>query len=186
MQKFSTTIKRVNDRLLMLAENPMLLSIIALVFDEEGDLPRKRVELYDYCVRLILEKREQREANITHRLRFTFDQKYFALRKLAWYCIQQNIAQFSGQDLQAQFAGIEEDINIQHDEINTFIEELCIIGILRRISGFDETYDFVHKTFLEYFAAREIQENKDEENLIYTRKRPKLAGGYFTLRGFIG
>ena len=168
-----TLIKTIgeNDRLLMLAENPMLLSIIALVFDEEGDLPRKRVELYERCVKLILEVREHREARIKYRLRFTFDQKYTALRKLAWYCIQQNIAQFSGNVLKAQFADIVEDINIQHGQINTFIEELCIIGILRRISEFDDTYDFVHKTFLEYFAAREIQENKDEEDLIYTHAK---------------
>ncbi len=155
-----------NNRLFILAENPMLLSIIALVFDEEGDLPRKRVELYERCVKLILEVREEREARITHRLRFTFDQKYFALRKLAWYCIQNDITQFSGDSLKSELIGIEKDINIQH-EIDVFIKELCIIGILRQISVLDDNYDFVHKTFMEYFAAREIQENKCKEYLIY-------------------
>ena len=40
-QQCSDLIARVKDnpRLLLLAENPMLLSIIALVFDEQGDLP---------------------------------------------------------------------------------------------------------------------------------------------------
>jgi|GEM_PF-2288603 len=159
---------RADDRLLILAENPMLLSIIALVYDEEGDLPRKRVELYECCVRLILELREIKEAGSSHRLTFSLDQKYHALRKIALHFVEQGIARFPGNELKQQITLIGKDINVPVDKTGAFIEELCIIGILRRISVYDDTYDFVHKTFLEYFAAREIQENqRKKERLIY-------------------
>ena len=165
----------------------MLLSIIALVFDEEGDLPRKRVELYERCVQLILEVREHREARITHRLRFTLDQKYLALGKLALHFIQQNTSQFTGEALNSKLVNIEQEINIQHDEINTFIDELCIVGILRRISVLDDTYDFVHKTFMEYFAAREIQENTQKEHYVYKNaKDPNWREVILLYTGLLG
>lgn len=157
-----------NKGLLSLAENPMLLSIIALVFDDEGDLPRKRVELYECCLKLILGLREETVAHITYRFRYDIDQKYYALRKLALYFTEQNIFQFTGTILKRELKGIASVINLSADEVDDFIDELCKIGIMRKISAFDDNYDFVHKTFLEYLAAREIQENQsDKERLIF-------------------
>lgn len=159
-----------NDRLELLAENPMLLSIIALVYDEEGSLPRKRVELYERCVRLILAVREIREARIRHRLQYSVDQKYTALRKIALEFAEDGLAQFDGEKLTQQIVQIAEDINLPTGESAAFIDELCKIGILRRVSILADTYDFVHKTFLEYFAAREIQESQQaKEPLIFEK-----------------
>ncbi|MCI0733029.1 MAG: SUMF1/EgtB/PvdO family nonheme iron enzyme [Methylococcaceae bacterium] len=156
-----------NPRLFGLAENPMLLSIIALVFDEQGDLPRKRVELYEYCLRLILEVREEREAGIKYRLITKIDQKYYALRKLALFFVERNESQFSGDLLKQQLKSIAPEINLPVDRCDDFVDELCKIGILHRISSLGEQYDFVHKTFLEYLAAREIQENPPRERLVF-------------------
>ncbi|MCI0528473.1 MAG: NACHT domain-containing protein, partial [Nitrospira sp.] len=74
---------KASDRLLSLAGNPLLLSIITLVYAERGDLPRKRVELYEECIQLILETREIREKQGVHRFVYNRDQKYRALQELA-------------------------------------------------------------------------------------------------------
>ena len=124
--------------------------------------------MYESCLKLILELREIREARITHRFHYSFDQKYYALRKLALYFIERNMSQFPGSLLKNELKEIAPSINLQLEKVDIFIDELCKIGILRKISTFDDSYDFVHKTFLEYLAAREIQENlPDKERMIF-------------------
>ncbi len=45
-----------NDRIKLLAQNPLILTIIALIHRYQGRLPRKRYELYDSAVKTILTK----------------------------------------------------------------------------------------------------------------------------------
>jgi len=48
---------KTNDRLLKLAENPLTLTIIALVHQRaQGKLPDVRVELYDRCTETLIEE----------------------------------------------------------------------------------------------------------------------------------
>lgn len=159
---------RSNEHLQVLAENPMLLSIIAVVYQETGSLPDKALALYDRFIRLILDVQELTEGGICHRLKYHPDQKVKALQKIALYFVEEGMSQFTGEILRKELTMIKDDINLPIEESEVFIDELCKIGVLHRVPSLTDTYDFVHHSFLEYFAAREIRENRQEkESLIF-------------------
>lgn len=73
-----------NPRLQDLATNPLLLSLIVIVYEDHLDLPDRRAELYKQCVDVLLTKWDT-SRDIHRRREFKPDHKRKLLEEVAWH-----------------------------------------------------------------------------------------------------
>ena len=71
-----------NEQIKAIARNPLMTAIIAVIYEEDRELPQKRAALYDRCIDVLLSKWD-----VQKRLKnqYSSDKKEFILRKLAFY-----------------------------------------------------------------------------------------------------
>jgi predicted NACHT family NTPase len=157
-----------------LATNPLLLTLLCLVFGENADFPANRSELYKEGLDVLLKKWDakrdierdqvyknlsvQRKEDLLSQIALTtFEQKdYFFKQKM----VEANIADF-----------IRNLYNEDPDpEVLRFDSEAVLKSVewqhgllVERAKGI---YSFSHLTFQEYFTAREIVANSALEKLI--------------------
>ncbi|MBW4549857.1 MAG: NACHT domain-containing NTPase [Aphanocapsa sp. GSE-SYN-MK-11-07L] len=157
-----------NPRIKQLTISPLLLTLVCLAFEESGDCPSNRSELYQEGIDALLKKwdakrgihRDQVYQKLSHQRKkdllsyiafITFQQKdyFFKQTVVEAYIIDyiRNFAQTNLDDdaLQLDSEAILHSIEAQH-------------GLLiERAKGI---YSFSHLTFHEYFAARDIVFNR--------------------------
>jgi transcriptional regulator with XRE-family HTH domain len=178
-----------NERLHKLAENPLLLSVITELHRYEK-LPDRRIEIYDECARLLLEK----WANIKGTdLRWKdicmgrFDQ--FACVAFLGMVLhertqdkldnknqksKENSTDVSGKFLQREIERFIKEQNLitevtkQRREAERFLalmqEEAGLIVERGKGEDGEELYGFIHQTFQEYFAAMDVYERYAQED----------------------
>lgn len=154
----------LNPRTKQLTVIPLLLTLVCLAFEESGDCPSNRSELYKEGIDALLKKWDskrgiqrdrvyqklshQRKENLLSHIAFiTFRQKDYLFKKNV---VEQYISDYiqnlckkstAPEELQLDSEAILKSIEVQH-------------GLLiERAKGI---YSFSHLTFHEYFAAREI------------------------------
>jgi predicted NACHT family NTPase len=150
-----------------LATNPLLLTLLCLVFEDSGSFPSNRAELYETGVDVLLKKwdvkrnieRDQvykrlslkrKEDLLSQIARTTFEagNYFFKQREVERYITQyiQNLpdASTDPEALELDSAAVLKAIEAQH---GLFVE---------RARGI---YSFSHLTFHEYFTARKIKES---------------------------
>lgn len=166
-----------DDRIRELATNPLLLTLLCLVFGEAADFPTNRSELYEEGLDVLLKKWDakrniergsfasrsvrvykklslQRKEDLLSHLAYTFFERgeyFFKQRVVVDRIIQfirnaPNISQAEA-DLELDGAAVLKSIEAQH-------------GLL--IERARNIYSFSHLTFQEYFAARQIKEQRDD------------------------
>ncbi|MBD2121369.1 NACHT domain-containing NTPase [Trichocoleus sp. FACHB-262] len=173
---------RAHPRIQELATNPLLLTLLCLVFEGRTDFPANRSELYEEGLDVLLKKwdgtrsieREQiyrelslkRKEDLLSQLAFTTFEpgNYFFKQKDAERLIEayiQNLpgAQADPEALQLGSEAVLKSIEAQH-------------GLLvERARGI---YSFSHLTFHEYFTARELETQDDLHQILmsyFTKKR---------------
>ncbi|GAP93575.1 NACHT domain-containing protein [Leptolyngbya sp. NIES-2104] len=159
-----------DDRIRELATNPLLLTLLCLVFGEAADFPTNRSELYEEGLDVLLKKWDakrnierdrvyrklslQRKEDLLSHLAYTFFERgeyFFKQRVVVDRIIQfirnaPNISQDEA-DLELDGAAVLKSIEAQH-------------GLL--IERARNIYSFSHLTFQEYFAARQIKEQRTD------------------------
>ncbi|MBD2541589.1 NACHT domain-containing NTPase [Coleofasciculus sp. FACHB-SPT36] len=164
--KPETFIERLedNERINELAASPLLLTLLCLAFEESGDFPANRSELYKEGLDALLKKWDakrgiqrdqvykklsvQRKEDLLSKIALTtFEQgDYFFKQKVAEQYITNYIRNLPGantdpEELQLDSEKVLKSVEAQH-------------GLLvERAKGI---YSFSHLTFHEYFTAREI------------------------------
>ncbi len=155
-----------------LATNPLLLTFLCLVFEEQARFPANRSELYQEGLDLLLKKWDvnqnikrdevykqlspKRKEDLLSQVAYiTFDRsEYFFKQKFVEEQIQdyiRNLPNVSNdpEALQLDSEAVLNSISAQH-------------GLLmERARGI---YSFSHLTFHEYFTARQLKEKFDDEN----------------------
>ncbi|MDX2215250.1 MAG: HEAT repeat domain-containing protein, partial [Oculatellaceae cyanobacterium bins.114] len=164
-----------NDRIKVLARNPLLLTIIALIHRYQTELPRDRYELYDRAVRTLLTTWDSSREITTHKaLQYLrLDNLRHLMERLAyWIHTQGGTGDNEGgtlidrDELITQLSQyIKEEKKLERNEAKAEAERF--LRHIRDRTGLlneqgQDCYAFVHKTFQEYLTAQEIRDRQEE------------------------
>ncbi|HEY9798338.1 MAG TPA: NACHT domain-containing protein [Leptolyngbyaceae cyanobacterium] len=144
-----------NLRMKTLAANPLILSLMAIVYGRELKLPERRFELYQHCVEVLLEEWDSEPNRGIQRLnQFTPTQMQNLLIEVAWYFHLQGKGYFREAELLGQLPSFlsNSDINIPLQENKAILEEITGSSSLLKEAAY-KLYGFLHLTFQEYFTA---------------------------------
>ena len=165
-EKFSKEVERA--RCQSLIRNPIVLILALIIFDIEKNLPNKRVEFYKKCIETFLTVREDRKAAyiLSEKTKNILGMDS-VVPKIAHYKflkISENVGyRFSYDELkESVFQAIEVEDRINwSDSVKQYSEYLVERTELIRETD-EDTLDFAHKTFYEYFLA--VYFTKEIEN----------------------
>ncbi len=147
-----------NPRIAALAANPLLLGLIAFIYEEHNErLPNNRADLYKLCVETLLRKwDDKRKIRRTHPAIDTYEQERLLLG-LAWHFHAQGLRYFSERELLEQIKEFTESMG--RSTRGRYLQDILTEitgdnGLLReQAPGY---YGFLHLTLQEYFAARHL------------------------------
>ncbi len=159
---------KANERLMKLAENPLTLTIIALVHQRaQGKLPDARVELYDRCAETLIEEWDKWKGLAPE----DRERPYYRLRRRLleraayWMHIESqeaDVAQISKHALEMKVAEfLVEDKTLNLSEDTARIEAKQFVALVTSRTGIlvereQGAVSFIHLTFQEYFAASDL------------------------------
>lgn len=151
-----------NDSIKRLARNPLLMTIIAIIYEEDQELPQGRAAIYERSVDVLLSRWDKAKKL---KNKFSPENKVFILRKLAYesHCLNRRAM--------CHHAIIEiidrhaTRIGLKKEEYESFLTEIWERSYLLRQVTVD-TYDFLHLSFQEYFTALELREQPDGIGII--------------------
>ncbi|MEH2010086.1 NACHT domain-containing NTPase [Nostoc sp.] len=164
--KVETFIKHLeeNNRIKELAASPLLLTLLCLAFEESGDFPANRSELYKEGLDALLKKWDakrgiqrdqiykklsvQRKEDLLSKIALTTFEgsEYFFKQKVAEQYITEYIRNLPGANID------EEALQVDSEQVLRSIEHHHGL-VVARAKGI---YSFSHLTFHEYFTAREF------------------------------
>ncbi|MEM6254690.1 MAG: GUN4 domain-containing protein [Cyanobacteria bacterium P01_D01_bin.156] len=151
-----------NNVLKDLAENPLLLTMIATVHRRRGSIPRNRVELYRDICQVLLEKRAQAKGMSDV---LTASQKQAILQPLCLELMQRNTRKFTLADiapvLKEKLANLPQ-VQFTPEDFLKRLQEVDAL-IAKEQEG---EFEFAHLSFQEYLAAVEIKDTHQEACLL--------------------
>ncbi len=148
-------------RIRELCTNPLLLTILCIVFHEERKLPTKRAELYAHCVRVLLEywRRDLYKDDMQTGLQpYDAAAAQTVLARLAWWMhLEQDRTAAPLDDLAAEaakgLAKVSADSGLGRDG-HAFLKRMRDeAGILAMTGDGAGNCGFLHLSFQEYLAA---------------------------------
>jgi HEAT repeat protein len=151
-----------NEQIKALARNPLMIAIIAIIYEEDRKLPERRADLYQRCVEVLLSKWD-----VQKRLKNKFgaDKKEFILRKLAFYGHTNNKRIITQEEVGTQILEHFPRLGLEEKDLAPFLEEIWQRSFLLRQISMD-SYDFLHLSFQEYFTALELTKRDDATDII--------------------
>jgi HEAT repeat protein len=141
-------------RVQTLAANPLLLTLITLIFEEEISLPRRRSILYKKCVDMLLNHWDVSRS--LRRIRgFRLEHQKQILQELAWQMHMQGMRYISEEKLINIIALFLPKIGMAASLAQDVLREISgDMGLLREQG--DKIYGFLHLTLQEYFASQQV------------------------------
>jgi predicted NACHT family NTPase len=129
-----------NKRIRELADTPLLLHLICLIFQERGDLPSKRVDLYREAIDLLLKNWNQ----FNERLHIDVVELKTVLRRIAAITFEAGKSYFEEAEISPLIANCSQ----------TLYTTEVLSGLIVK-KGWRQ-YAFSHQTFQEYLTAEEL------------------------------
>ncbi len=164
-----------------LATNPLLLTLLCLVFEDRNDFPPKRSELYKEGLEILMKKWDakrniQREQIYKH---LSPQNKEDMLGQIAFNTFVKGEYFFRQDDLQTQIK--DYIINLpeaSNDPDALRVDSEVVLKAIEHHHGLlveraRNIYSFSHLTFQEYFTAREIERTRKLEVLIPNIAEPR-------------
>lgn len=143
-----------------LATSPLLCAMLcALTRDRKAQLPRDRVELYRIGLEMLLERRDQAREVASDEVRLSRPQKEVLLQGLALWLLNNGFSDATRSDIENLFVEkVEAMPRLSATPEEVLQHFLLRSGLLREpIMG---RVDFIHRTFLEYLAAKQSVEER--------------------------
>jgi len=165
-----------NDRIKLLARNPLLLTIIALIHRYQAVLPKERHRLYDKAVETLLTSWDaNKELSSDGWLKYLgLDDLRRLMELLAyWVHTQGNVGDEGGtlMDKEELIERLSREIKrLKQVELYQAQEEAeRFVDLIRERTGLlneqgQDCYAFVHKTFQEYLCAEDIDYQADNDD----------------------
>jgi hypothetical protein len=153
-----------NSRLQALAANPLLLSLIILVYEAQLDLPERRAELYKRCVETLLTEWDAKR-NIRRRREFKPEHKRQLLTEIAWHFHLQGQRYFAEQEVLMLVADFLPKVRLAPELNSQILTEIANEhGLLKeQARGWR---GFLHLTLQEYFVAQYVTDHQLLEQLL--------------------
>jgi len=148
---------RKNEKIKAIARNPLMIAIIAIIYEEDRKLPQRRADLYKHCVEVLLSKWDVRKRI---KNRYPPDKKEFILRKIAFYGHSNNKRIMTEEEVISEMLRYFPQIGLGKEDAKLFLDEIWKRSYLLRQISMD-SYDFLHLSFQEYFSALELKEGED-------------------------
>ncbi|MGK7923234.1 MAG: HEAT repeat domain-containing protein [Trichodesmium sp.] len=184
-----------NDRIKLLARNPLLLTIIALIHRYQAVLPKERHRLYNKAVEtLLISWDANKELSSDGRVKYLgLDDLRRLMELLAyWVHTQGNVGNGEGgtlidkdeliSQLSREIKGLKQvELYQAKEEAERFVDLIRERTGLLNEQGQD-CYAFVHKTFQEYLCAEEIDyqlENEFDFGIILNAIREHLHDAHW-------
>jgi len=140
-----------------IAANPLLLTILAgLFYTKKGELPERRIELYDEMVRAFVRQRQNAWVSLgLSEERFRYAMGYVAARLHAspdhpTSLAEETVVQSWLEDALREFDGAYRPAH--REQAGALFRSAAELGGFLLARG-DGAYGFIHRTFQEYFAA---------------------------------
>ncbi|WP_329565139.1 tetratricopeptide repeat protein [Kitasatospora sp. NBC_01266] len=149
----------------LLTDSPLLCAMICALHSEwEGALPRRKMELYELALDMLLLRRDKQRRVVVEPLGHQFgrEEQLAPLQRMARWLVLNGQHEGDRSDalrqidqvlpsLPAARAGIDAEQMLRH-----LVERT---GLLTETSV--DTFEFVHRTFQDYLAGREFAQNRD-------------------------
>ena len=166
-----------------LRSNPLMLSLMCILYQGEGSLPRDRPGVYEQCSRLLFDRWDARR-QIRYELRARSHIEP-ALRQLAYWLFTRNDGtEVTERELIARTAdylherGFEQRADAE-DAAREFVEfcrgRAWILSDAGTTARGEPLYTFTHRTFLEYFAAYHLASVCDTPQQLAAELAPYIA-----------
>lgn len=147
---------RENEKIKDLARNPLMIAIIAIIYEEDQQLPQRRVKLYERCVDVLLSKWDvQRKI----KNKYDAEAKQKILRKLALEFHLKKKRSCTKEELLKKFDEYLPAVRIKKEKAEDVLNEIVKRNVLLQETSID-VYEFLHLSFQEYLAALELWEKK--------------------------
>lgn len=146
-----------------LTDSPLLCAMICALHREwDGSLPKRRMDVYRAALSMLLVRRDQqRRVKPSEGISIGEEEQLAVLQKIAaWLVINQKVEGERGHaidqvgKLLPSLPDIQRSANADH----VFTHLVNRSGLIRETSV--ETFDFIHRTFQDYLAAKEFKEEK--------------------------
>ncbi len=156
-----------------LAVNPLLLTILALIQRQGIRLPSHRIKLYELCTTTLMDHWIEAKGISPY---FNQNQVIKLLCPLAfWMHEYRAVGGVPEQELTDQIVKQLIDRKIARDEYEAMGKAEKFLDMIRSQTGIlvergHQRYGFLHQTFEEYFAAKELVNRKDKERDDFIRE----------------
>ena len=175
-----------------LRSNPLLLSLMCILYRGEGSLPRNRAEVYEQCANLLFRRWDARR-RIHQELRAGHLLEP-ALRHLAWWLFTRADAQTAVTERELVAAATEflhgrgfESLDAAREAAREFVEfsrgRMWVFSDQGTTASGEKLYAFTHRTFLEYFAAAQLAYDSDTPEKLARTLAPRVARGEWAVVG---
>ena len=153
-----------------LRANPLLLSLMCILYRGAGSLPGDRAGIYTKCAELLFRKwDEQRDLYLKLRAEYLVEP---TLRHLGWWLFTREDASAAATETELASEATKflhgrgfEDIEEARAAAKEFIEfcrgRMWVFSDTGTTAAGDRLYSFTHRTFLEYFAAWQVAATSD-------------------------
>jgi NACHT domain len=169
-----------------LRSNPLLLSLMCILYRGEGSLPRNRAEIYEQCANLLFRRWDARR-RIHQDLRAGHLLEP-ALRHLAWWLFTRDNAQSAVTERELVTAATEflhgrgfESEDAARDAAREFVTfcagRMWVFSDAGTTATGEGLYSFTHRTFLEFFAAAQLAYDSDTPEKLARTLAPYVARG---------
>jgi len=177
-------ILRENVSLMRLANNPMLLSIIALVHRSLATLPRERAKLYGECSKILLEQWDISRGVHVDDTNLKLEQKEMILRRIAMAMHTGEIGLKGGGreakkgELVAIIENLLPTLGRSEEDAERLLHRLIErSGIM--IERQRDILSFSHHTFQEYFSARYLEYGEHEKHHMFLLNQHQLLSDWW-------
>jgi formylglycine-generating enzyme required for sulfatase activity len=167
---------QMNDRVRDLATNPLLLTVVAVIYHNNYVLPEDRASLYEECVEVLLRggrgkadraAHERRQYSGKAELSMGLDPRRELLAAVAYTMHQRGESGriIERQDLIRTVADCLPARADAHEVARAFVAELPVhIGLLDEVQP--DRFRFSHLSFQEFLAARHVAETDQWDDLL--------------------